>query len=76
MKFKEYEEIFNNIIKKELSEENKKKKIEPLLVKYKYHFGILYKGFFHIYFSYRTKKENFINILINLLKVLNEDNKK
>lgn len=68
MKFDEMQNEFDKIIKTKLNKEDKQKKIEPLLIKYKHHAGILYKGFYKIFFSYNTTKENFTKKIIELLK--------
>ena len=68
MKFEEMEKTFNEVITKNLSDDKKRKSLEPLFIKYKHYTGILYKGFYKIFFSYNTTKENFTKKIIELLK--------
>lgn len=68
MKYEEMKKLFDEIISKELSDEYKKKKLEPIFVKHKHYVGILYKGFCQQIFSYNIKKEEFSKKIIKLLK--------
>lgn len=59
---------FDELIQKNLSAENKRKKLEPLFVKHKHYVCILYKGFCQQIFSYNITKEEFSKKIVKLLK--------
>lgn len=68
MKFEEMKKTFNEIIQKNLSAENKRRKLEPLFVKHKHFLSVLYKGFYAKNFSYNITKEAFTKKIVELLK--------